>query len=137
MPISPDQFTARLVALCLRSRIVGLPRKEADRHILFKSILLTLDVTRDHTQAELTEALSVWLSEIGRGVETDHAALRRHLVDEGYLQRTADGRSYRASPSDGLRCRFATEIDAIDVRAVIQAGLARIAEKRRKHFQGG
>lgn len=128
--ITADQFARRLVTLCLRSQVIGLPRKPADRHILLKSILLTLDPAGSYDQAELTAALNVWLSEIGRGVETDHAALRRNLVDEGYLQRTADGRSYRIAASSGSSGRFEADVDQIDVRAIIAAGMENIAARR-------
>lgn len=134
--MSADQFTRRLVTLCLRSQIIGLPTKAIDRHILFQSILLTLEPARTYNQAELTAALNVWLCDIGRRIETDHAALRRHLVDEGYLQRTPDGRSYRAAASPGSHDRFAADVEDIDVRAAITAGLEGIAARRREFGHG-
>jgi len=131
--INPEAFSRRLVNLCLRMQLPGLPRKRRDRAILLKSITLLLDPGKRYTQREFDEVLKSWLHEIGRRLKTDHAALRRHLVDAGFVRRTPDGSAYQIESSSRLRVPFAAEVDALDVRAIIAVGAADIEARKRAH----
>ncbi len=96
MPVmTVDQFSFRLATLCLQSGGIDLPRRQLDRHVLFRSIVQTLDPSRTYTENELNLAIEAWLSEVGQNIHIDHVTLRRHLVDERYLKRDAAGAAYR------------------------------------------
>ena len=98
------------------------PKKRRDQQILTKSIVMLLDSSRTYTEPEINELLMSWNREIAPAIETDHAMLRRHLVDYGHLERTADGGSYRMGfPPSPVAFEF--EIDGIDQRSMIAAYL--------------
>jgi hypothetical protein len=108
----------------------------SDRAVLFKSVLLSMEDggAALRTELEINEMLKSWLAEVGRNVDVDHVALRRALVDDGWLVRSADGRAYRAA--DG---RGAAELDAsiedVDPREAIRR--AEEAAARRKRERSG
>ena len=131
-PITADQFTARLGAVCARGSQSGLPGKEADRLIVLKSVILTMEPGRTYTAVEMTEAMKRWIAEIGRGLQTDHATLRRELVDSRLLARDADGKSYwipRPGPRDG---DFAPEVNTLNPAAIVEQARAQIEQKKRE-----
>jgi hypothetical protein len=131
-PITVDQFTARLGAICARGLQSGLPAKEADRLIVLKSVIMTMEPGRTYTAVEMTEAMKRWMATIGPGLGTDHATLRRELVDGRLLARDTDGRSYWI-PSPGPRDGdFAPEVSALDPAAIVEEARARIEQKKRE-----
>lgn len=130
-PITVDQFTARLAANCARGSQLGLPAKEADRLIVLKSVIMTMEPGRTYTAVELTEAMKQWIATVGLGLQTDHATLRRELVDCRLMARDADGKSYWI-PSPGPRDGdFAPEVSALDPAAIVEEARARIEQKKR------
>ena len=131
--ISAGEFKQRLAVLCLKKGGGGLPSKRRDQQILFKSIALTLDITRNYTEAELNDRLQDWLARVGRHVQIDHVSLRRHLVDEGYVVRDPAGRSYRLVDS-AKTDRFDPEIESIDPHLVIDEAIRRREERKRQYL---
>ena len=103
-PITAHEFAQRLGALCLSGVKHNLPKKQRDRHILFRSVAQTLDATRRYSEPELNAALGRWLLQLGIGI--DHVTLRRHLVDEGYLIRDRQGSAYEVSPGGQGQVEF-------------------------------
>lgn len=96
MPVmTVEQFSFRLATLCLQSGGIDLPRRQLDRHILFRSVAQTLEPSRTYTENELNLAIEAWLSEVGQSIQIDHVTLRRLMVDERYLKRDAAGAAYR------------------------------------------
>ena len=85
-PITRDEFSARLADLCLKSGLTGFPRKSRDRHILMKSVVLTLGGSRRYDEREIDDKLIFWLTDIAHSMDFDHVSLRRELVDAGRLQ---------------------------------------------------
>jgi hypothetical protein len=131
--IDAELFKERLLNLCVRGRSAVLPRRQWDRQVLLKSAVLTLDRSVAYTERQLGHALKLWLAELGGAFsEIDHVALRRLLVDDGYLARDPAGSSYRVSVSawDTL---FAPGVDQIDVVAVLNGELREIARRKREH----
>ena len=61
--ITRDEFNKRLVELCLKSGLTGFPRKFRDRHILLRSVALTLGAAREYTESELDDRLTFWLTD--------------------------------------------------------------------------
>jgi hypothetical protein len=131
-PITVDQFTARLGAICARESQSGLPGKQADRLIVLKSVIMTMEPGRTYTAVEMTEAMKRWMATVGPGLGTDHATLRRELVDSRLLARDADGTSYwilSPGPRDG---DFAPGVSALDPAAIVEQARARIEQKKRE-----
>lgn len=99
-PMTQDQFTRRLVALCLRSGLAGMPKDDVDQHILFKSAALLVGSDEVFTEKEITERLQVWLTKVCVIKHFDKVTLRRYLIDSGYLIRNNNGTGYQvANPS--------------------------------------
>ena len=133
--ITRDQFAARLVDLCLTSGLTGFPRKRRDRHILLKSVVLTMDEARVYTVAEVDDRLIYWLTDIGRSIRFDHVSLRRLLVDEGYVHRDRAGSAYRAGPEGSGEVAFEAEVDELDVYQVIGVGMKAVDDRRRRYSE--
>ena len=129
--MTADEFKTRLAELCLKSGMVGFPRKAPDRHIILKSVILTLDAGREYAGSEIDDRLAFWLVDIGRSIELDHVTLRRELVDERYLEREADGSSYRVAGPGPARELFGPDVESVDVYEAI--GFAMRTEAQQKH----
>ena len=124
--ISVEEFVERLCRLGADRGPRGFPRKRRDRHILMKSIRMLVDAERVYTEAEINELLQNWNRDVAPAIAVDHVTLRRHLVDYGHLERTADGSSYRIGyPPDAVA--FDLEVEDVDVRATIAAFRSRNA----------
>ena len=129
--LTVEQFEERMAELCLRSGVAGLPRKPRDRHILLKSVVLTLDHEREYTEREIRDKLAYWLVDIYTSAELDHVTLRRLLVDTGYLARTSDGSSYKVADPASAEEIFAPEVDTVDVYEAIGRALKRNADRKK------
>ena len=128
-PITAQEFTKRLTQLCLSGRSDKLPRKQRDRQIILKSIVLCLSKDGSYSEQEINASLENWVSAIGRFLEVDHAGLRRTLVDEKYLERTGGGAVYRLVPASGADW-FSGDVDQINPTHVIQETILEAAAKR-------
>ena len=126
--VTADEFKTRLAELCLKSGMVGFPRKSRDHHILLKSVNLTLDAGREYTEPEIDDRLAFWLVDI---------SLRRQLVDSRYLDRGADGSSYRVAGPGPARELFAPDVDTVDVYEAIGLAMRTDARKRQQHTRRG
>jgi len=135
--ITAAEFSKRLAGLCLTSGLAGFPRKERDRQILLKSVVMTMDRTLEYTEPEVDDRLIYWLTDIARSVQFDHVSLRRLLVDYGYLNRDSTGSSYRVVPAGGGRVAFEAQIDGLDVYGVIGAAMKAARDRKRRFAQGG
>jgi hypothetical protein len=118
--VTPHEFEERLVSLCLQSGVRGLPRKKRDRHIIFKSVTLTFDKTKEYTESSVNQMLQTWLSEVGRSLDLDHVRLRRHLVDAEFLGRSKDGSRYWVAVFSRNQVPFDSEVESIDVYSLVQ-----------------
>nr|WP_326600576.1 DUF2087 domain-containing protein [Streptomyces sp. NBC_01803] len=73
--------------LFARGRLIAIPRRVARREQLLAHLAETLfERGRVYSEREVNEALLT--------VHDDCAALRRYLVDEGWLARSRDGMNY-------------------------------------------
>ncbi len=133
--VTVHEFSKRLTDLCVKSGISGLPRKRRDRHILLKSVSLTLDKTAEYTEQEIYQKLTDWLGEIGTSLRLDHVELRRRLVDEEYLGRARDGSRYWVALSSRIHIPFDPDIEATDVRRLVHEGRSEIERRKRNYFQ--
>ena len=118
--IEPEEFVERLCRLGADRGPRRFPRKQRDRAILMKSIVMLLDSGRTYTEPEINAKLQAWARDVAPALESDHITLRRLLVDYRQLERTPDGREYRVGfPAQPIA--FDLEVDEIDVRATIAA----------------
>jgi hypothetical protein len=131
--IGSREFAKRLEALCLSGAGPQLPRKRRDKHILLKSIALTLRQGHVYTEAVINKALKVWLFLVGHSISMDHVSLRRHLVDEGYLVRDAAGSRYEVAKLSSHQVQFEPSVDKVDPVGLVRAARIARAEKRAKH----
>ncbi len=128
--ISPEEFVERLCRLGADRGPRKFPRRQHDREILMKSIVMLLDSDATYTEEQVNVALRHWNRDIAPAIETDYVTLRRLLVDYGQLERTSDGAAYRV----GFPARtvaFDLEVDEIDVHATI-AAYRDYAERQKK-----
>jgi hypothetical protein len=128
-------FKKRLLDLCLKGGGAGLPRKEADKHILLKSVALTLKVDTEYSESEFNEKLQIWLNLVGEKVDVDHVALRRELVDAQYVIREQDGSKYRLNLSRVPAGMFDPEIDEFDPEQIIVEGKELIEKKKQEYMR--
>ncbi len=127
--ITLAEFVERLCRLGGDRGPRPFPRARRDREILMQSIVMRLDSARSYSEAEINEALKAWQSEVAPELETDHATLRRLLVDHGRLERPADGRAYRV----GFPARivaFDLEIYDVDLAATVAAYREQVRARR-------
>jgi len=118
--IGIEEFAERLLRLGADWRTRPWPRKQRDRHILMKSIALTLDSQQEYTEPEVNQLLRDWNATIAPAIQCDYVTIRRMLVDYGILERTRDGSRYRLGfPPAPLV--FALEVDELDQRATVAA----------------
>lgn len=130
--ITADEFRTRLGEPCVMSGLSGVPRKHRDRHILLKSVTLTLDPTERYSESDINDRLIFWLADIAPSVRLDHVSLWRWLVDEAYLGRDPSGRSYRVYPTGSEM--FEREVEDVEVYETIGLTRKRLQEKKREHL---
>ena len=133
--VTVHEFSKRLTDLCVKSGISGLPRKRRDRHILLKSVSLTLDKTVEYTEREINQKLKDWLGEIGTSLRLDHVELRRRMVDEEYLGRARDGSRYWVAVSSRNHIPFDPDVEATDVGRLVHQGRTEIESRKRSYLQ--
>jgi len=118
--ITIDDFVERLCLLGADRGPRRFPRKARDREILMKSILMGMDSGRTYGEVEINDLLREWNRDVAPAIETDHVTVRRLLVDYGYLERTADGGSYRVG-FPPRPAAFDLDVDSLDLLATIAA----------------
>ncbi len=130
--ITQAEFTERLCRLFAKGRISAYPRKRRDRHILLKSIVMSLKNRKDYTEAEINEAIKAWLAGMHEPRGLDYVALRRYLVDEGYVDRSRNGSRYWVmSPGPSAKW-FEAKVDAVDVFKIVDEVKENFDKSRRK-----
>jgi hypothetical protein len=80
----PDQ----LRAFIRDGRILALPAKRTRRRLLLDQVAQAFEPGRRYPEAEVDQIL--------KAVFDDHCALRRYLIDEEFMSRTAAGLYWRA-----------------------------------------
>ena len=132
MAISANEFKQRLPQLCLTYSANELPRRQRDRHIIFKSVTFYFDPGRSYSETEVNSLIDSWKEQVGRTCNIDRVTLRRSLIDEGYLTRSADGSAYTRLPDSGPQGMFEADVDAVDPALTIVEAVRDIEERRRK-----
>jgi hypothetical protein len=78
----------QLRAFIRDGRIAAVPAKRTRRRLLLDQVAQAFEPGRRYPESAVDEVL--------KAVFDDHCALRRYLVDESFLSRTADGIYWRA-----------------------------------------
>ena len=73
-------------------RLEGFPKNPKRLEMVLAVASGGLIRRRPHTESEVNEVLSDWLSSVRADI--DHVTLRRRMVDCGFLKRTTDGSRY-------------------------------------------
>ena len=134
--ISRKEFTERLVELCVRSGLRGVPRKTRDRHILSKGITLTLDLKAEYTEEEVNHELKTWLADVGGTLRRlSHVRLRRMLIDEEYLGRSKDGSRYWVALGSRNHPAYEPAVQDVDVRGLLRSGREEAELRKQMYLQ--
>jgi len=92
MDSNPDRLLAdpppALRAFIRDGRIAAMPAKRSRRRMLLDRLAQAFEPGRRYPEPMVDEIL--------KAVFDDHCALRRYLIDEDFLSRTADGTYWRA-----------------------------------------
>ncbi len=111
------------------------PGKRRDRHILLKSVVLTLDKRSEYTELEVNPKLQLWLQNVDGHLHLDHVDLRRHLIDEEFLGRSKDGSRYWVAVSSRHQLVFDPEIEEVDVHRLLSQERARLERKEEEFLR--
>jgi hypothetical protein len=74
-------------------RITSVPAKRTRRRLLLDQVAQAFEPGRQYSEAAVDEIL--------KAIFDDHCALRRYLVDEAFMSRTASGTYWRAGGTVG------------------------------------
>ena len=130
--ITEAQFKSRFISLVLGGS--ALPKKNEDRHILFISSILALDLDRRYSESEINEALRPWSEKYGGSFGLDHVTLRRFLIDEKYLVRDLAGPSYVLNTSEPPTS-YDEAIKELDLDSLFDEARRSREERKRKYTQ--
>jgi len=132
--ISADRWLQRLAELSRRQGLaVGtlLSASRRDLDLLLASAAMHLPADEGLSEREASERLREFLATTGAMLATDHAELRRWLVDLGHVSRSDRGTDYRrAEPPPWLR-EAARALDADRLRAAV-AGARQAQDEQRR-----
>ena len=81
----------QLRAFIRDGRITAVPAKRTRRRLLLDRVAQAFEPGRTYPETEVDQILKT--------VFSDHCALRRYLIDEEFMSRTADGQYWRAGGS--------------------------------------
>jgi hypothetical protein len=95
-PVEEHGYTDERVEAVIRTfvregRLAGLPVQLSRRRMVLEHVVQSFEPGRDYSEREVDTVLRAWTE--GGGV--DHVTVRRYLVDEGLLSRSAN--NYRRS----------------------------------------
>jgi hypothetical protein len=111
----PPEVAIRVCQTWVRDRhLLGLPRKHSHKIPLLDVIAQDFEPGRTYSADEVQSVLQEW--------HRDTATLRRYLVDDGFLERFADG-------SRWWRCGGTVDLD---VDALLGEAAKRWADSRRR-----
>jgi len=81
-----EQVLSTMFASLLPLRLKKIPAKQKKKLIVLRKIVEQLQAERVYTEKELNEVITV--------IYPDYAAIRRYLVDFGFMERRKDGGEY-------------------------------------------
>ena len=136
--ISVEHWLQRLAELSIRQGLaLGtlLGGARADLDLLLASAALHLPINDGLSEREASERLRVFLSTTGAMLDTDHAELRRWLVDLGFVSRSDRGSDYRRGTLPSWLQDAAGELDAQQLIVAVEQARAAHEGKRQARKQ--
>jgi tRNA(adenine34) deaminase len=137
-PLTAEQWLQRLGELGRRSGMaIGtlLGGARADLDLLLASATLHLPADQGLNERDASERLREFLAGAGAMLDTDHAELRRWLVDLGFVVRREGGSDYRRGELPARLRAAAAELDAPALRAAVAAARQAQDEQRQARKQ--
>jgi tRNA(adenine34) deaminase len=132
--ITVERWLQRLAELSRRQGLaIGtlLGGARADLDLLLASAALHLPADEGLGEREASERLRAFLATTGAMLDTDHAELRRWLVDLGFVSRSDRGADYRRGLLPAWLAAAAEGLDAEALRATVEQ--ARAAQDEARH----
>lgn len=109
-PITQEEYERRSRVWFGESRAYDhLPKRPRDRWIVLHALAGEIPTDRSFAEREINDLIRDWLDGSGKSFLVDHVALRRELVDWGFLDRDRAGMEY--ARSGRYRTRQAFEAD--------------------------
>ncbi|MBC8366466.1 DUF2087 domain-containing protein [bacterium] len=130
--IDEENYRKRMISLCVRSVLPGLPKKRIDRAVLLKSLIQRFRSDVEYGEKEVNLIIATWLDEVTPKMKSDFVTLRRLLVDEGVLQRDAQGSSYQLKTSDLRDFEFSEKINPREIESELGNVREDILRRRRE-----
>ena len=128
--ITHERFVRYFPVLALDQRT--LPKKREAVVTLLVSAMLEIEIGRAYSEWSINTKLQAWVDAFGALIGFDHVAVRRTLVDEGYLHRDRFGKTYVLGARSPY---FAYELSirALDLRKLVEALEQQRAQRRHAH----
>jgi tRNA(adenine34) deaminase len=132
-PITAAQWLQRMAELGRRQRLavgtlLGAARDDLDLLLAAAALHLPADEPLDERAA--SERLRDFLAGAGAMLDTDHASLRRWLVDLGFVTRSDRGTDYRRAELPPWLRQAAGELDAEQLRNAVAGARESVARER-------
>ncbi len=111
-----------------------MPKKREDADLVLALSLVGLDPVKSFDESDINVQLSAWLDGIAQeNSAADYVAMRRDLVDHGFLRRATDGAIYRIEQArvDEIIAPSARDVDP----KAIYAEVLQIRQQRREAFR--
>jgi tRNA(adenine34) deaminase len=137
-PISVEDWLGRLAELSRRRGLaIGtlLAGARGDLDLLLASAALHLPPDDGLGEPEASERLRDFLAGAGAMLDTDHAELRRWLVDLGFVTRSDRGSDYRRGTMPGWLQLAAQSLDPPRLRAAVEQARAAHESERNARKQ--
>lgn len=131
--ITAAQWLQRLAELGRRQRLgIGtlLAAARSDLDLLLASATLHVPAASRLNEREVNECLREFLAGAGSMLDTDHAELRRWLVDLGFVRRSPAGCDYHRGVLPARLRTAADELDATRLRAAVDSARQSYAQER-------
>lgn len=133
--ISLEEYKKSLIKTLLRSGADDLPKNNLDRHVLLKSALCLIGAPGPFTEKEINAQLQRWVLAVNNLAWVDFVVLRRALVDEGYLARSADGAKYELLTNDPRQLPFAAEVCELDLASFLEQTRQSMEQKKQAYLK--
>ncbi len=133
--ITDAQFHERFSSLYFSGQ--DLPKKPLDRHIVLISAILGLTPEHVYTEDAINAELQKWVLSFGKRYSLDHVTLRRYLIDEKYVVRSASGDAYQLGALGSRPFTFDATLFNLDLMKLIDEAKAARELKKQQYLQGG
>jgi len=118
--ITRAESERRLTELFAHGRYSHYPSNRRDRHIILKSIIMTLKTSRTYTKQGIKRKLTEWIKAMHEPEGLDNSTLLEHLLEEGYLRCDREGARFWVPETRPDSEIFSPDVEEIDVLGVVK-----------------